>query len=116
MNALTIGILSSVIASTIMLLIERRIFPKKEKENQPPQIIYQDHRGNPVYRNTTPQAPQIPRWLSLTFAVCLPPLAVYLEKGAQRALWINIGLTLLWLWPGIFHALMVVLAARTQQP
>ncbi len=43
-------------------------------------------------------------------AVLLPPLAVFLHKGAGKDLLINVLLCLLFYVPGILHALWLVLA------
>ncbi|KOS12766.1 plasma membrane proteolipid 3 [Malassezia pachydermatis] len=39
------------------------------------------------------------------FAVLLPPLGVFLERGCHAQFWINIILTCLGYIPGIIHAL-----------
>lgn len=49
--------------------------------------------------------------LKLIFAVILPPLGVFLERGCGADLLINILLTILGYIPGIIHALYV----RTEQ-
>ena len=46
--------------------------------------------------------------LLFILAIILPPLAVYLVKGAKRDFVINIVLCLLFWIPGIVHALWVV--------
>ena len=43
-------------------------------------------------------------------AIILPPLAVFLQKGAGKDLLINVILCLLMWVPGVLHALYVVLA------
>jgi len=43
------------------------------------------------------------------FAVFLPPLGVFLEKGCGGDLCINILLTILGYIPGIIHALYIIL-------
>jgi len=45
----------------------------------------------------------------IILAILLPPLAVFLNKGAGKDLLINIILCLFFYVPGIFHALWVVL-------
>ncbi|MBE9534261.1 MAG: YqaE/Pmp3 family membrane protein [Proteobacteria bacterium] len=45
----------------------------------------------------------------IVLAIILPPLAVFLQKGAGKDLVINIVLCLFFYIPGIFHALWVVL-------
>lgn len=45
----------------------------------------------------------------IIFAVILPPLGVFLEKGCGSDLCINIILTLLGYLPGIIHALYIIL-------
>ncbi len=45
----------------------------------------------------------------IILAVILPPLAVFLNKGAGKDLLINIVLCLFFYIPGILHALWVVL-------
>ncbi|KAK4134499.1 hypothetical protein BT67DRAFT_380107 [Trichocladium antarcticum] len=44
-------------------------------------------------------------------ALVVPPLAVYLKKGAKTDLCVNIGLTLLGWVPGMLHALYIVSAS-----
>ncbi|KAI7899234.1 plasma membrane proteolipid 3 [Cokeromyces recurvatus] len=45
----------------------------------------------------------------IIFAVILPPLGVFLERGCTIDLLINIGLTCLGYIPGIIHALYIIL-------
>jgi uncharacterized membrane protein YqaE (UPF0057 family) len=47
--------------------------------------------------------------LLVILAILLPPLAVYLEKGAGKHLLINILLCIFFYLPGIIHALYLVL-------
>jgi uncharacterized membrane protein YqaE (UPF0057 family) len=47
--------------------------------------------------------------LLIILAIILPPLAVYLKKGAGKDLVINIVLCLLFVLPGVIHALWLVL-------
>ncbi|HEY5703627.1 MAG TPA: YqaE/Pmp3 family membrane protein [Gammaproteobacteria bacterium] len=44
----------------------------------------------------------------IILAIILPPLAVFLKKGANKDLVINIMLCLLFYVPGIIHALWLV--------
>lgn len=44
----------------------------------------------------------------IIIAIFLPPVAVFLKKGAGKDLVINILLTLLVFFPGMVHALWVV--------
>jgi uncharacterized membrane protein YqaE (UPF0057 family) len=44
----------------------------------------------------------------IILAIILPPLAVFLKKGANKDLVINILLCLLFYVPGIIHALWLV--------
>ena len=44
----------------------------------------------------------------IILALLLPPIAVFLKKGAGKDLLINIILCLLFLFPGVVHALWVV--------
>jgi uncharacterized membrane protein YqaE (UPF0057 family) len=46
--------------------------------------------------------------LLIILAILLPPLAVYLKKGAGKDLLINIILCLFFYLPGIIHALWLV--------
>lgn len=46
--------------------------------------------------------------IHIILAILLPPVAVYLEKGAGRDLAINILLCILMILPGIIHALWIV--------
>jgi uncharacterized membrane protein YqaE (UPF0057 family) len=47
--------------------------------------------------------------LLIILAIILPPLAVFLKKGAGKDLVINIVLCLLFFLPGVIHALWLVL-------
>ena len=46
--------------------------------------------------------------LLIILAILLPPLAVYLKKGAGQDLVINIVLCILFFLPGVIHALWLV--------
>lgn len=46
--------------------------------------------------------------VEIILAILLPPLAVFLHDGIGTSFWINIILTLLFVIPGIIHALLVV--------
>ncbi|WP_335682490.1 YqaE/Pmp3 family membrane protein [Pontibacter actiniarum] len=46
--------------------------------------------------------------VEVILAILLPPLAVFLHDGIGTSFWINIILTLLFVLPGIIHALLVV--------
>lgn len=112
MDPLLGSILASVIASTLMLFIEPRVAPRKKKAEKSASQPLQSYQHN-EYAYQQMKAPSvIPRWVSLVLAICLPPLSVYLEKGACKTMWVNIGLTMLWFWPGIFHALLVVMGKQ----
>ncbi|KAI8336166.1 plasma membrane proteolipid 3 [Chlamydoabsidia padenii] len=43
------------------------------------------------------------------FAIILPPLGVFFERGCTTDLLINIGLTVLGFIPGIIHAFYIIL-------
>lgn len=49
----------------------------------------------------------------IILAILLPPVAVFLERGAGKDLLINILLCLLMWLPGIVHALWVVLSNKS---
>jgi uncharacterized membrane protein YqaE (UPF0057 family) len=44
----------------------------------------------------------------IVIAILLPPLAVFLEKGAGKDLVLNIILSLIFYLPGILHALWLI--------
>jgi len=46
--------------------------------------------------------------LLIILAILLPPVAVFLKKGAGKDLVINIVLCLLFFFPGLIHALWVI--------
>ncbi|KAF3922380.1 hypothetical protein AA313_de0202631 [Arthrobotrys entomopaga] len=45
----------------------------------------------------------------IIFAIILPPLGVFLERGCTADFWINVLLTILGYLPGIIHALYIIL-------
>ncbi|KAK7186040.1 plasma membrane proteolipid Pmp3 [Paraphaeosphaeria sporulosa] len=47
--------------------------------------------------------------LKIIFAIFLPPLGVFLERGCNADFFINILLTILGYIPGIIHALYIIL-------
>ena len=110
----TASIVSAVIAGVILLIIERIFFAKKEKVAPSQQNTYPNQIIRPIRHRPIARIIELPGWVTVILSVFLPPLSVYLEKGMTSYLWVNIGLTLLWLWPGVFHALFIVLASRTK--
>ena len=69
---------------------------KKTFKNDLKEMIKQDRRAS----NTS--------IVEIILAVLIPPLAVFLHDGIGTSFWINIILTLLFIVPGIIHALLVV--------
>ncbi|MCT7968641.1 YqaE/Pmp3 family membrane protein [Laspinema sp. D1] len=47
--------------------------------------------------------------IRLIFAIFIPPLGVFLQVGLGRDFWINLVLTFLGYFPGIVHAVWVIL-------
>jgi uncharacterized membrane protein YqaE (UPF0057 family) len=52
--------------------------------------------------------------ITVVLAVFMPPLAVYLQRGPGLTLALNIGLTVLGIPMGIFHAFWVLSRARRE--
>ncbi len=50
--------------------------------------------------------------VKVIFAIVLPPVAAFLQVGLTTHFWINIVLTLLFVVPGIIHALWLVLTDK----
>ncbi len=48
------------------------------------------------------------KFLMVLIAILLPPLAVYLQKGAGKELVLNVVLSLFFYLPGILHALWLI--------
>ncbi|WP_449301370.1 YqaE/Pmp3 family membrane protein [Pontibacter locisalis] len=69
---------------------------KRELKKELKEAIKQDRRGGGT------------SIIEIVLAVLLPPLAVFLHDGIGTSFWINIILTLLFIIPGIIHALLVV--------
>ncbi|SPO20600.1 probable Plasma membrane proteolipid 3 [Ustilago trichophora] len=46
--------------------------------------------------------------IKIIFAIFLPPLGVFLERGCGVDFWINVLLTILGYLPGIIHALYII--------
>ena len=47
--------------------------------------------------------------VKIILCIFLPPVAAYLQVGATKHLWINIILTICFVFPGVIHALWLVL-------
>lgn len=54
--------------------------------------------------------------IRLLFAIVLPPLGVFLQVGLGKHFWINVLLTLLGYFPGIIHAIYVILKVGPERP
>lgn len=54
--------------------------------------------------------------LKIILAILLPPVAAFMQVGATKHLWINIVLTLIWFFPGVIHALWLVLTNQQGTP
>jgi len=50
--------------------------------------------------------------LKVIVAIFLPPVAAFMQVGISMHFWINIVLCLLFVFPGILHALWLVLADK----
>lgn len=50
--------------------------------------------------------------IRIILAILLPPLGVFLQVGFGLHFWINIILTLLGYFPGIIHALYVIIKIK----
>ncbi|MFA5088917.1 MAG: YqaE/Pmp3 family membrane protein [Candidatus Omnitrophota bacterium] len=50
--------------------------------------------------------------LKIILAIVLPPVAAFLQVGLTTHLWINIILSLLFVFPGSIHALWLVLTDK----
>lgn len=50
--------------------------------------------------------------VKIILAIILPPVAAYLQVGLTTHFWINIALTLLFAFPGMIHALWLVLTDK----
>lgn len=105
------NIVSTVLASSIMLFIQCRTFPKQKVKQTPIRIEHHFHTVSQPRRSLGYRT-EIPRWAKFLIAVVLPPLAVYLVKGFRISLWINIALTLFGYWPGSLHAFLLIFIDR----
>ena len=47
--------------------------------------------------------------IRILFAIILPPVGVFLQVGIGLQFWLNILLTLLGYFPGLIHAIWVIL-------
>ncbi len=50
--------------------------------------------------------------LKIILAIVLPPVAAFMQVGLTAQFWINIVLSLLFVVPGIIHALWLVLTDK----
>ncbi|MDD4900217.1 MAG: YqaE/Pmp3 family membrane protein [Candidatus Omnitrophica bacterium] len=50
--------------------------------------------------------------LKIILAILLPPVAAFMQVGLTAHFWINIVLSLLFVFPGILHALWLVLTDK----
>ena len=114
------GIIATIIAGTVTtfmdkVVIDRMILGNKPVEPLSDQSFVKDvnesHGREKIYASQIPWR-NLPGIVVLIISIFLPPLAVYMEKGPGSALWTNLCLTILGFYPGIFHALFVVLSKR----
>ena len=64
-----------------------------------------DRTGRPITRRTATGGDAI----RILLAIILPPLGVFLQVGLGLHFWLNILLTLLGYFPGIIHAVWIIL-------
>lgn len=50
--------------------------------------------------------------LKVILAIFLPPVAAFMQVGVSTHFWVNIVLCLLFVFPGIIHALWLVLTDK----
>ena len=50
--------------------------------------------------------------LKIILAIFLPPVAAFMQVGLTKHFWINLVLCLLFVFPGIIHALWLVLTDK----
>jgi uncharacterized membrane protein YqaE (UPF0057 family) len=50
--------------------------------------------------------------LKIVLAILLPPVAAFMQVGLTTHFWINLVLTLLFVFPGVIHALWLVLTDK----
>jgi len=50
--------------------------------------------------------------VKIILAIVLPPVAAFMQVGLKAHFWINIVLCLLFVFPGIIHALWLVLTDK----
>ncbi len=50
--------------------------------------------------------------VKIIFAIILPPVAAFLQVGLTTHFWINIVLSICFVFPGIIHALWLVLTDK----
>lgn len=48
----------------------------------------------------------------ILLAILFPPLVAYLEKGTTTQFYLNVGLTMLFYVPGLFHVFVLMLLAK----
>ncbi|GLD94704.1 hypothetical protein PINS_up003328 [Pythium insidiosum] len=71
-------------------------------------------RGHRYETNARADDDGVINWRKVADVICailLPPLGVFLQKGCNKDLAINVLLTILGYLPGIIHALFVILAS-----
>jgi len=52
--------------------------------------------------------------VKIILAILVPPVAAFMQVGLTTHLWINIVLSLLLFFPGVIHALWLVLTDKKQ--
>lgn len=53
-------------------------------------------------------------WLRILLALFIPPVAVFTQVGLQSPFWINLLLTFFGWFPGVAHAIWVILTMRSE--
>lgn len=55
-------------------------------------------------------------WVKVLFAILIPPIGVFLDKGIGTHLFVNIVLTMFGYIPGIIHGLIIVGREPDREP
>jgi len=51
--------------------------------------------------------------IKIILAIFLPPIAAFMQVGVSMHFWLNIALTLFFVFPGVIHALWLVLTKKS---
>ena len=97
-----------ILANNSSLSKKEKRAMKKEVRKTVMQELKAQKKANKIAKKNGQEVADSEKFVRIVFAFLLPPLSVALGRGIGSTFWLNLLLSLIFLLPGIIHALIVI--------